>query len=182
MAGAGNFVSGLQWDAQKGRMWDGSQRFLRNTNLDVITAEAIIWIHFLMGRAFRSENDFEMTGRIGHGTTFLAAQLALKMIENQTGFDFNASGIERRKLYLEAAKDGSVSFEPFATIVLRSVGRRSLAEPLKTMGRLPPLEWTPLSLNVGVFFSTMPLGLYETFKNFLREWPDRFPQDEELDD
>ncbi len=182
MAGAGNFVGGLRWDPQETGMWDGSRHYLRNTNLDVIAAEAIIWIYFLMGRFYQAEESSQMSGRIGYGTTFTAAQLTLKMIEKQTGFDFKASGVERRKLYLEAAKDGGVSFEPFATILLRSIGRRSLAEPLKTVGPLPPPEWTPLSLNAGVFFSTIPLAIYETFKNFLREWPDRFPQDEELDE
>src|SRR5450631_3005770 len=47
MATAGHFVGGLRWDRQAG--WEGSRRYLRDTNLDVITAEAVVWIHFLMG-------------------------------------------------------------------------------------------------------------------------------------
>jgi hypothetical protein len=34
--------------------------------------------------------------------------------------------------------------------------------------------------NVGTFYSTMPVGFYDTFKNFLREWSHRFPHDEDI--
>jgi hypothetical protein len=183
MAAAGHFVGGLQWDRQEG-MWQGSQRYLRDTNLDVITAEAIVWIHFLMGRFWKAdgENDPEMFARVGYVTLSTALRLTLGMIEKQTGFDFKARGIESRKFYLNAMKDHSVSYEPFATVVLRAVGCRSLAEPLKTVGPLPPLEWTALATQVCIFFSTMPSAFYETFKNFLKEWPDRFPHDDEEED
>jgi hypothetical protein len=182
MAGAGHFVEKLQWD--RSGMWEGSRRYLRDTNLDVITAEAIVWIHFLMGQFWFADRkkDHEMSERVGHGTLFTASQLTLGIIEKLTGCDFKARWIESRKLYLQALKDGGVSYEPFATTVLRSVGCRSLAEPLKTVEPLPPPEWTPLTLNVGIFFSTMPSAFYETFKNFLRGWSDRFPHDEDYDD
>jgi hypothetical protein len=56
----------------------------------------------------------------------------------------------------------------FASIVLHSVGRRSLVEPLRNLGPVPLIaEWSPLSLNVILFFSTMPSAHYETLKNFL---------------
>jgi hypothetical protein len=101
MAAAGHFVGGLRWDRQKG-MWDGSRRYLRDTNLDVITAEAIIWIHILMGKFWTAQQkkDHEMFERVGYVTLSTAARLALDMIEKQTGFDFKARGIESRKLYL----------------------------------------------------------------------------------
>jgi hypothetical protein len=181
MAAAGHFVRDLRWE--KG-MWEGSRRYLRDTNLDVITAEAIIWMHFLMGRFWEAdqEKDHEMFERVGYGTTFTALQLALDMIKEQTGFDFKARGVESRKLYLKVTKDRSGTFfEAFASVVLRSVGCQSLAEPQRTIGPLPPPEWMPLSLNVSIFFSTMPQAFYETFKNFLREWSDRFPHDEDDD-
>jgi hypothetical protein len=183
MAAAGHFVGGLRWDRQKG-MCQGSKQYLRHTNLDVITAEAIVWIHFLMGQFWKADQkkDHDMFERVGYVTTFTASRLALDMIETHTGCDFKARAIERRRLYLEAMKDGSVSYEPFATVVLRSVGCRSLAEPLKTVEPLPPLEWTPLAMNVGIFYSTMPQAFYETFKNFLRGWSDRFPHDENCDE
>src|SRR5262249_15135539 len=156
IAAAGHFVGGLRWDRQKG-IWEGSRRYLRDTNLDVITAEAIVWIHFLMGRFWRADQkeDHEMFERAGYATLFTASRLFLDMIEEQTGFDFKARAIESRKFYQEGLKDGRVSYEQFATIVLRSIGCRSLAEPLKAAGALPPLEWTPLVLNVSIFFATM---------------------------
>ena len=183
MGAAGDFVSGLRWDQQEG-MWEGSQRYLSDTNLDVITAEAIVWIHFLVGRLWLADkkNDPDMFERLGRGTTHTAFELALSWIEDHTGFNFKPRAIERRKLYLEALKDNTVSFEPFATMVLRSVGCQSFAEPLKTIGLLGPSEWTPLSMYVGIFYSTMVTGFYETFKNCLRQWSDRFPHDEDFDD
>jgi hypothetical protein len=48
MAAAGHFVRDLRWDRQKG-MWEGSRRYLRHTNLDVITAEALVWVGFFDG-------------------------------------------------------------------------------------------------------------------------------------
>jgi hypothetical protein len=49
MAASGHFVTKtLPWD--KGGWWEGSRRCLRGTNLDVITAEAIVWTTFVMAR------------------------------------------------------------------------------------------------------------------------------------
>ena len=164
-------------------MWGGSRSYLRETNLDVIAAEAIIWSQFLLGQLWKAEKDREMFERMGYATHSVAARLALGMIESATGVNFADRARESRKLYLEAAKDRSVTFEPFATTVLRSVGCRSLAEPLKaTTGVLPPPEWTPIALNVGVFYSTIPSASHETFKNMLKAWPDRFPSDDDFDD
>lgn len=183
MAAAGHFVGRLRWDPQRG-MWDGSRRYLRDTNLDVIAAESMIWMHFLMGEFWRGDRkkDRETYERVGYGTFSSGAQLALDMIEKLTGVNFKNRGIESRKLYIEAIKGGTGLFEPFAKVVLRSIGQRSLAEPLKAIGILLPLEWTPLSINVSIFFSTMPLAFYEMFKNILRQWPDRFPNDEDFDE
>jgi hypothetical protein len=180
MGAAGHFVVGLRWDRQKA-VWEGSRRYLRETNLDVITAEAVAWMHFLMGQFWRADqkDDPAMFERIGFVTVSEAMRLALYMIKEHTGFDFKARALESRRVYLDAMKDKSVSFEPFATTVLRCVGCRSLAEPLKPADALLTPEWTPLSVNVGIFFSTMPSAFYETFKNFLREWPDRFPHDDD---
>jgi hypothetical protein len=50
---------------------------------------------------------------------------------------------------------------------------------LVTRKVLHPVPWTPISLNVGVFFSTMAPAYYDTFKNMLREASDHFPEDEE---
>lgn len=46
-AAAGDFVKNLRWE--------GSRRYLKSTNLDVITAEAIIWMYFLMVRFYLAD-------------------------------------------------------------------------------------------------------------------------------
>jgi hypothetical protein len=179
MAAAGDFVGGLRWD--RAVMWKGSRHYLRNTNLDVIAAEAIVWMHFLM-RQFWEKNvekeyqSFMQTGRIesqwlliGEQVFPTAHEIALSMIQGQTGFDFNKTGSERRKRYEEALKDGEELSLIFASVVLHSVGRKSLAEPMKNLGPVPLVaEWGPLSLKTMTFFSTMPSAFYETFKNFLK--------------
>jgi hypothetical protein len=180
MAASGNFVSSLRWD--KAGFWEGSRRYLRGTNLDVITAEASVWIAFLMGQCWKNEKDRERLERmIGRLTFHMAARMALGFIRSSTGFDFTEVATERRKLYLQSLKYDPL-FESFASVVLRSVGRKSLAEPLSPVSPPPQTapEWTPISMNVGVFFSTMPLGYYDTFKNMLREAPGHFPYGEEL--
>jgi hypothetical protein len=49
-------------------------------------------------------------------------------------FDFKDATLDRQKLYFEGIKDSKISFEPFATILFRSVGRKSLAEPKDDRG------------------------------------------------
>jgi hypothetical protein len=178
MAAAGSFVKNLRSDQSK--ITKALRRYLRDTNLDVITAEAIIWIHFLMGTLWNRDqvSDREMHERIGRVTFFTAGQLLLYTIKEQTGFDFLAEAAQNRKFYLDALKDHWVSYEPFATIVRRSVGRRSLAEPLKTVGSPEfPAESPPLAANLSAFMSTTPPAYYETFKCFLKERSERFPND-----
>jgi hypothetical protein len=180
MAAAGSFVKDLR--SGRTEITKALRRYLRDTNLDVITAEAIIWIHFLMGNLWKRDqrNDQEVYKRIGRVTFFTAGQVLLYTIKEQTGFDFQAKATESRKLYLDALKDHWVSFEPFATIMSRSVGRHSLAEPLKTAGLLQfPAE---LATNLSAFMSTVPPAYYETFKHFLKENSDRFPKDDDSDE
>ena len=181
MGAAGHFVAEtLQWE--EGAMWRSSRQFLRNTNLDVITAETIVWMAFLMGQLWKADakRDREMFERIGHVTTATAGRLALGIVKDTTGVDFERRARESRTIYLDALKYPTVTFEPFASVLLRSVGCQSLSDPLKPIGPLPPAEWTPLTLHVGTFYSTMQSGSYDTFKNFLREWSDRFPHDEDI--
>ena len=174
MAAAGFFVERFRWDRG---VWKSSRRYLRGTNLDVITAEAIVWVHSLLGKLWLDDalKDHEMIERIGPLTFFAASKLALRMVEAKTGFDFEKEAIERRKLYSEGLKDHKI-VEVFTTVLFRSVGRMSLAEPLRTVDELlPPLEWMPLLHNVNTFFATMPLEYYKAFKGLLKERPDLFP-------
>jgi hypothetical protein len=139
------------------------------------------------------KKDREMFERIGYVTFTTAGRLTEAMIKSQTGFDFKERAVESRTLYFESLKDPSRGMsasdarsvsEAFATVVFRSVGRKSLAEPLAPVS--PPQhlitpEWTPISLHVGIFFQTIPQGYYDTFKNMLREASDHFPYDEEIE-
>jgi hypothetical protein len=62
--------------------------------------------------------------------------------------------------------------EAFASVLFRSVGRRSLAEPLKLERPPLDLEWGTINMALNIFFSTMPWAYYETFKNMLKDRPD----------
>jgi hypothetical protein len=99
MSAAGNLVENLRWDQTK--MWRGSQQYLRDTNLDVIAAEALIWVYFLMRKFYDNEIEKEyQRRRAGHTRTspwlhvdehafHLARLLVLEIIHGQTGFDFS---------------------------------------------------------------------------------------------
>jgi hypothetical protein len=155
MGAAGHLVEGLD----RGLNRDSSQRVLRDTNLDVITAEAIIWIHFLMIRFWKTDQKKspEMFERVDDSTFIETLKFVLQTIAEATGFDFKETTLERQKLYFEAIKDPNISFEPFATVLFQSIGRQSLAEPLKTVEALPlTLDWTHLTAQVGIFYSTIP--------------------------
>ena len=164
MGAAGHFVNGLMNPEDK--VWKEVWHYLRDTNLDVITAETIVWITFLMSRLKRAEekNDHEMFERIGTFTVSMAEKLAQEMIEKTTGFDFSAKWHERLKFYneqLETRREDAIP-NAFASIVLQSAGRRSLAEPLKAIGPLQAsfTVWVPLTAKVLIFISTMPSGFF----------------------
>ena len=109
---------------------------------------------------------------VGQHTFPTALKIVLSLIEDQTGFDFSRTAIERKERYEDALKASEDVSLVFASIVIGSVGRQSLVEPVKNLGQLPllkqPQEWTPLSANVLLFFSTMPSAFYESLKNFLK--------------
>lgn len=67
MYGAADFVNG-SLDPGKGGLWEGSRALLADTNKDVLTAETIVWLSFLMGRLWSAERDYEMRERVGYLT------------------------------------------------------------------------------------------------------------------
>jgi hypothetical protein len=106
-----------------------------------------------------------------------ASSDVLFVIKDKTGLDFEKTGFVRWQRYCKTVDSGEDVSLVFASIVLHSVGRQSLAEPLKNLGPVPlELKWVPLSIRVKIFFSTMPSAYYETFKNISKEWP--FPEDD----
>ena len=122
MGGAGDLVK----DLDSGMGGDSSLRVLGDTNLDVITAEALVWVHFLIMGLWKNdpERNSEIFKRVNDSTFLVALKIALDAIESETGFDFREGAAERENFYIDAIKDRTVSFEPFATIVYRSLGRR----------------------------------------------------------
>jgi hypothetical protein len=86
------------------------RQYFRDTNFDVITAEAIVWITFLMGQFWSADQhkDHEMYERVGCLTISRAGELSLEMIKSNTGFDFKARAIESRKTYIQSAKSGTL--------------------------------------------------------------------------
>jgi hypothetical protein len=178
MGAAGDFMKDLHWE--KAGFWRESDYYLRSTNLDRITAEALVWITFLMSRFFSAEEGYEVKQRLGYATVVEAHNLLMGIIEQETGFDFAKKADSSRKLYWET-RASNFGHEAFASVVLRSIGCKSFESPERSI-QLPPPEWTPLSAYVTTFFATMPEAYYETFKNMLRAWPNRFPTDDELTD
>ena len=175
---AGEFVGNtLHWETMKG-VWQGSDQYLRNTNYDVITAETILWLAFVIGQLWRADGrkDRQLFCRIGFGTVSLSLNMGLETIRYETGVDYRARMVESRKLYLQAAKEGRLS-DAFATVILRSVGLKSLQNEPSTLG-VAPLEFTPIGFVVNTFYSNIPSAIYDTFKNILREYSDLFPSDD----
>jgi hypothetical protein len=170
MGAAGNVVAQLD----RGLNGDSTLRFLEDTNLDVVTAEAIIWNHALLMWLWKTERkkNPKMLEGVDDSIFIEALKMILETIAAETGFDFKEGAIEREKLYYEAINERSVP-ESFATVLAQSLGRQSLAEPLETVDPLSfsPAKWVPLNLQLSAFFSTMPKAYYESFKNFLKEWP-----------
>jgi hypothetical protein len=180
MSAAGHLVKGLA-DPEDSEIAGDIEHYLCDTNLDVITAEAMVWISFLIGQLWRADqkNDHEMFERIGYVTISTANRFALDMIKELTEHDYTTSSTERRRFYFDMMKNRGDLHESFATILFLSVNRRSLEDPPRASNPTDYIapEWLPIVLYVTTFFSTMPRAYYKTFKNMLCAWPDRFPHD-----
>jgi len=170
MGAAGNLV--VQLD--RGLDGDSSLRFLEGTNLDVVTAEAIIWNHALLMWLWKTERkkNPKMLEGVDDSIFIEALKMILETIAAETGFDFKEAAIEREKLYYEAINERNVP-ESFAIVLAQSLGRQSLAEPRKRVDPLSvsPAKWVPVNLQLNAFFTAMPKAYYESFKNCLNEWP-----------
>lgn len=180
MSAAGHFVKGLM-DAQADEVVFTLEHFRRDVNWDVITAEAIVWIGFLIFKLWEADtkSDQKMFELIGSSTLYMASRYSLELIREITGCDYTAQCDERRRFYVHAFKERGDLPESFASIILLSATRRSLEDLPRTVNPTDYIapEWLALVLNVTIFYSTMPHAYYQTFKNMLREWPDRFPED-----
>jgi hypothetical protein len=83
MYGAADFVND-SLDAERNEIWEESH-LLADTNKDVLTAETITWLSFLMGRLWSAERDYEIRERVGYLTLTQTNQLCLSFINETTG-------------------------------------------------------------------------------------------------
>jgi hypothetical protein len=177
MMGAAEIVRSLKWE--KSKTWKGSSHFFRETNMDVITAEALIWISYLTAQLWKAERDHEMLSRVGSLTFTHANELTLSIIEEATGVDFKDRAVESRKLYIATQVEGRDEVGAFAGRVIASVGCKSLADPLR-LPSLPRLEDTVLCLGIYVFYASRRMTFYNMFTMLLRERSEPFPHDEDV--
>lgn len=178
MYGAADFVNG-SLNPQKSELWTASPSLLADTNKDVLTAETIVWLCFLMGRFWTTERDYEMRQRVGYLTLTHTNQLCLALINDATGVDFKVRFVESRKLYLDAQKERGDLYEAFIGRLLACLGSKSVVESPSASHGLKP-EGTQLAMAVMIFFSTMPEAIYKNFMTLLHERSDEFPWDPEL--
>jgi hypothetical protein len=177
MMAAGHFTQkSLKWD--KARNLKSSSEYLHRTNMDLITAEAIIWITFVIGQLWKSDQkeDREMFLRIGFTTVTIANDLCLSIIQNQTGYDFKEDAIRSRKRYMQPRND-SIS-EEFVFTIINSINRTSFRQSAIIAIENDIFLNIIIKISVDTFFITMPTAYYESFKRMLRHWPDKFPLDE----
>jgi hypothetical protein len=113
------------------------------------------------------KKDLEILIQIGLNAMPMAYELCITTIERKSGFRYGAIDNDRQNYYREALNEGAL-VEAFASVLFRSRGRRSLAEPFKPA--FPPLESILVNINmtVGIFYSSMPTAYYETFKKISR--------------
>jgi len=172
MAAAGDFMKELRWETTG--EWRDSAYFLRSTNLDRITAETLVWLSFLMRQFWFADRtrDPKMFELIGLATVKVADERVIPgFIKDFTGVAF-ADRRDRGTYYRRAMQTKTIH-KAFTSVVLRSVGCRSLLSPEGRIVPQPP-EWTPLKAYVTTFFLTKPEAFYDTFKSMLLACPDRF--------
>ncbi len=179
LSSAGNFTHGVV--ENEDTLYKDIRVYFRDTetNFEVLTAETIVWTAFLLFQHLMADQrrDFEILRQTGGSTMPLAYELCRETIEKETGVQYNAGATERVGIYSEAFNDCTL-VEAFASVLFRSRGRRSLAEPLKPA--FPPLEsiWVNINITVSIFYSSMPTAYYETFKRMLLGRPDLFQTDD----
>ena len=181
MYGADHFIN-RDLNPKYSDIWSGNNSFVTGQNRDVLTAETIVWLAFLLGRLWLhdKEKDSEMRERIGYGTFTQANRLLVSTISDAVNFDFNIRAMQARTMYLSSDKERGDLHEVFARRLISSFANKSLSDSAEEINPhtalLIPLGLTVrLHSSVSIFFGTMPLAIYKTFKNALQEFPDNFP-------
>lgn len=162
----------------EGEARENSPELFRNTNLDVITAEALVWVETVLFRMWgeHARRDDEVLYLVGHGTFPRSLDLIDVVIKAQTGVDFKHRSLEGRSRYIAAYREGMLTcVGTFAHRVMESVGSTSLADkPQRQEAPFLGLEVTMLGLPASAFYASMLPIYYKMFTDILRERPDEF--------
>jgi hypothetical protein len=175
MYGAGSFAKSLHWEES---IWSNSKRFLAGTNMDLITAEAIIWTAYIVGGIWSKDKDRKMMQRVGFATTGVSTQILQTAIKLKTGCDFSQDAISRRRFYREQAEQGSDLVSAFVSVILSRVGCKTFDESGSFSELTLRLEVTPITSIAASYFIHMPDSLYEMLKNMISDDPYAFPEDD----
>ncbi|MGA8585726.1 MAG: hypothetical protein WB715_18175 [Roseiarcus sp.] len=165
----------------KNEIWSNSNSVVNDRNKDVLIAETAVWLCFLMGLSFKGDNDDDKHNRVGYLTLPSSNKLLVSCISDLSKVDFSNRAVEARRLYRATEKERGSLHEVFANRLLASLENMSLAEgPIELTPAFilnVPIEVTErVHLSVATFFAAAkPLAIYETFKNALHEFADKFP-------
>ena len=155
-------------------VWSWSPSILTDKNKDVITAETILWLCFLMERFWIADNDHERRERVGAFTLYAADKLCVHTVSRVTRVNFRDRALDGRRHYLNAERDTGDTMGAFIGRLLASADNRTLADRPKTAyladtSRTPFRTQICLSAAVSSFFPAVPNAIYETFTKSLRE-------------
>jgi hypothetical protein len=181
MYGANQFINdGL--NVEKNEIWFRSSSIITDNNRDVLIAETINWICYLIGRLWISDKEPEIRERVGYLTLTHTNRLCVSTISEATKVDFHDRAIEGRGLYIASEKGRGDICEVFAGRLAACLENNSLVDKPKIItpedALMMPIDFTVrLYTTVSLFFGAMPLAIYRAFKNALHEYPDKFPWD-----
>jgi hypothetical protein len=179
LALAGHFVKDLRFN--KEAMYRDVRGFFQDTNFDTITAEAIVWALWLFRMNWTGDPDRFANAsldQIDDHTFVVAARYINLLINREAGIDFEERAIESDKFYSQLIKAEPSRplclAEGFTSKLMQIAGNRTLGESYELANSPVTLSEAsaPLNIVVMLFFTTMPSGSYETFKNIMKHWSD----------
>jgi hypothetical protein len=177
MYGADHFIT-RDLNPEKSEIWFNHKSIVTDSNKDVLMAETIVWLGFLIGRLWTSDKEYEIREqwiRERVVTLTHTNKLLVSIISDFTKVDFHNRAVEGRTLYLASEKERGDLHEVFAGRLITCLENKSLSESPKeinpAMAIMMPIDLTVrLHCAVSIFFATMPQAIYKTFKNAVREY------------
>jgi len=171
MGTAGGFVKAFS--NRVGGFWQGSDKVLKATNLDVIAVEAIIWTGVIFTRLWfvDKEDDPRAFKLVAPLTIYKATQRSFQMVEDIYGTKLDDVFNARDNLYMAARKQGTRDHEVFSQVVSELLGCKSFddARAVSASSHRPSLEFnsTFIAMYAAIHAATMPEAGYTGFKNVL---------------